>query len=138
MKNRDIRLSPQFKTQTTKAILSIAIFVLTYIIILLLAGALTAQKDRHNRCAISGWSDSPLAGGDLSVAIFHSRVAVRLLHSRHRRRRSQILRQRPRRIPGARGHLSRVDGRDQGDVDHKRTSALARARLHRGLLSLAG
>lgn len=42
MENTKIKLSPEFKTQTTKAILAITFFVLTYCLILLLALGLAA------------------------------------------------------------------------------------------------
>ncbi|MBK6964784.1 MAG: hypothetical protein IPH20_12805 [Bacteroidales bacterium] len=38
----DIKTSPEFKTQTTKAIVSIAFFALTYIVILILTICITA------------------------------------------------------------------------------------------------
>lgn len=38
---KDIKISPEFKTQTTKAVLSIALFILTYILMLILALGLT-------------------------------------------------------------------------------------------------
>lgn len=42
MKQPKIKLSPEFKTQTTKAILAISFFVLTYVILLILTLGLTA------------------------------------------------------------------------------------------------
>jgi len=42
MSKKEIELSPEFKTQTTKAIISIALFLLTYIFLFLLAIGLTA------------------------------------------------------------------------------------------------
>ena len=38
---KDIKISPEFKTQTTKAVLSIALFILTYLLMLILALGLT-------------------------------------------------------------------------------------------------
>src|SRR5690606_10636643 len=38
---KDIKISPEFKTQTTKAVLSIALFILTYLLMLILAIGLT-------------------------------------------------------------------------------------------------
>lgn len=48
MENTKIKLSPEFKTQTTKAILAITFFVLTYCLILLLALGLAAL------CVVAG------------------------------------------------------------------------------------
>ncbi|GAB3661719.1 hypothetical protein GCM10028791_36450 [Echinicola sediminis] len=42
MKKHDIKLSPQFKAQTAKAVITIALFAFTYLMILILAMVLTA------------------------------------------------------------------------------------------------
>jgi Zn-dependent protease with chaperone function len=42
MKNKEIQLSTEFKTQATKAIVAIVFFALTYILLLLFAGGITA------------------------------------------------------------------------------------------------
>jgi len=42
MTTREIRLSPEFKTQTTKAIVAISFFAISYMLVLLLAVGLTA------------------------------------------------------------------------------------------------